>query len=206
MRFDHLVVAAHDLADLVAWFTDRTGVVPTPGGAHVGLGTRNELVGLGPTSYIELVAADPDQPDPAAPRPFGIDGLGPDEIVVATSAVAVDDLDAAVARVAELGLDGGRPMAMSRRRPDGVLLEWRLSVPADPAQAGVVPFSIEWGVDTPHPASSLDHPLSLVELSATHPDPAVIAAATERGVRAEAGSEAALRAVIDTPKGLVELG
>ena len=203
MRFDHLVMAARDLDRLVAWFTERSGVTPTPGGAHVGLGTRNALVGLGPTSYIELVAIDAEQPEPAGPRPFGIDGLG-DRIVVATSAVAVDDLDAAVAEVEASGLDGGTPMAMSRRRPDGVLLEWHLAVPTDPAQAGVVPFSIEWGPTTPHPAASLDHGLTLRSVSVTHPDPTVIAVAAARGLVAAVGP-VSLAAELDTPNGVVTL-
>ncbi|MFD8740899.1 VOC family protein, partial [Streptomyces sp. NPDC059618] len=45
-RFDHIVLATPDLAATVAEFTRRTGVVPAPGGVHVGLGTRNHLVGL----------------------------------------------------------------------------------------------------------------------------------------------------------------
>lgn len=203
MRFDHLVIAARDLDRLVDWFTERTGVTPTPGGAHVGLGTRNALVGLGPTSYIELVAIDTEQPEPAGPRPFGIDELG-DRIVVATSAVAVDDLDAAVAEVRAAGLDGGVPMAMSRRRPDGVLLEWRLAVPSDPVQGGVVPFSIEWGASTPHPAASLEHGLTLRSVSVVHPDPIVVAVAAARGLDAAVGPMS-LSAALDTPNGVVTL-
>lgn len=204
MRFDHLVIAARDLPALVTWFTERTGVTPTPGGPHLGLGTRNELAGLGSTSYVELVAIDPDQPEPERPRPFGIDDLGEGEIVLATTAVAVDDLEAAVASVEARGLDGGMPMAMSRRRPDGVVLEWRLAVPTDPAQAGVVPFSIEWGPSTPHPASTLDDPLELVEVRAHHPDPIVVAAAAERGLVATNGP-ISLSATVASPNGTVTL-
>jgi hypothetical protein len=46
-HLDHLVLATPDLAATVAHFTERTGVEPAPGGAHVGLGTRNHLVSLG---------------------------------------------------------------------------------------------------------------------------------------------------------------
>ena len=72
---DHLVLAGPDLDGLVAWFVAVSGVDPAPGGAHVGLGTRNALVGVGGPTYLELIGPDPDQPEPDAPRPFGVDEL-----------------------------------------------------------------------------------------------------------------------------------
>ena len=72
---DHLVYATDDLERTVASFTDRFRVAPTPGGRHLGWGTRNELVGPGDGAYLELVGPDRGQHDPDGPRPFGIDDL-----------------------------------------------------------------------------------------------------------------------------------
>ncbi|HEV7788173.1 MAG TPA: VOC family protein [Pseudonocardia sp.] len=84
---DHLVFAAPDLAAAVAQFAELTGVRPAAGGRHVGVGTANYLVGLSPAgvdgvgvdeaggAYLEIIGPDPEQPEPAAPRPFGIDEL-----------------------------------------------------------------------------------------------------------------------------------
>ncbi|MEU5696557.1 VOC family protein [Actinosynnema sp. NPDC020468] len=154
---DHLVLAGPDLAALVAWFTERTGVVPAPGGRHVGLGTANRLVGLGGSAYLELIGPDPDAPDPDRPRPFGIDALTGNRLV--TWAVRRSDLDVP-------GYDG--PAPMSRRTADGDLLSWRLAFP--PGPSGVLPFLIDWG-STPHPTTRDLPELPLRWFRGTHPAP-----------------------------------
>ena len=72
---DHLVLATPDISATAAWVEERTGIRASPGGQHVGKGTRNMLCSLSTTSYLEIVGPDPEQPTPSDPRPFGIDGL-----------------------------------------------------------------------------------------------------------------------------------
>src|SRR5262249_11322359 len=59
-RVDHLAYATPDLEKGVAEIERLLGVRATPGGQHPGRGTRNALVSLGPTSYLEIVGPDPD--------------------------------------------------------------------------------------------------------------------------------------------------
>ena len=179
---------------------DGLGVALTPGGPHLGLGTRNLLAGLGGGAYLEVIGPDPAQPEPEGPRPFGIDELTAPTLVA--WAARVENIHDVVGSAKANGYDPGPVMPMSRRRPDDVLLEWQLTPPL----AGVLPFLIDWG-STPHPAESLGHELELVSFTVYHPAPDDVrrglSVLGER-VAVEAG-DPGLRAVLRTPEGEVVL-
>lgn len=165
---DHLVFATPDLAATVADFARRTGVTPAPGGAHEGRGTRNHLVGLGGRAYLEIIGPDPEQTDPGTPRPFGVDTLPAPRTI--TWAISPPDLDAAVERARAHGYDPGPIVPMSRRRPDGTLLRWRLTDGATAHPSGLVPFLIDWG-GSAHPTDSDLPTVPLLSVSAAAPTP-----------------------------------
>jgi hypothetical protein len=204
-HLDHLVLATPDLAATVTDFTRRTGVAPAPGGAHVGLGTRNHLVSLGGTGYLEILGPDPEQSAPGQPRPFGVDDLAVPRTV--TWAISPPDLDAAVAAARARGYDPGPVHPMSRRRPDGTLLEWRLTDGDTAHPSGLVPFLIDWGSSL-HPSASGLPTTPLLSLSATAPDPDEI-----RPLLTAVGTDltitegpVALSFTVDTPLGPVTFG
>ena len=147
---DHVVLSAPDLRRAVADFAARTGIEPTRGGSHPGLGTANFLVGLGADAYLEIIGPDPGQPTPTTRRPFLVDQLRTPRVV--TWAVRTGDLDAAVSAARDRGYDPGVPRAMSRESPTGDLLRWRLTPPRPDYEAGLVPFLIDWGA-TEHPTA-----------------------------------------------------
>ncbi len=150
---DHLVYATTDVASSVAELTTLLGVAPTPGGPHIGIGTRNELVNLGGGAYLEIIGPDIDQPDPRAARPFGIDSIEQPGIV-AWCARPAAHLDQLRDELDVVGAAYSAPWSMSRRRPDGVVLEWDLMMPPNDALLDGVPFCIDWGA-APHPTESL---------------------------------------------------
>jgi hypothetical protein len=192
---DHLVYATPDLE-----VVHRMGFALEPGGQHVGRGTRNHLAGLGGGAYLEVIGPDPAQPEPAEPRPFGIDELTGPRLVA--WAVRVGDITEVVERARAQGHDPGPVMAMSRRRPDGLLLQWRLT----PPEPGLLPFLIDWGA-TPHPSESVGQGAELVSLTGFHPDPESVReglAALGAELDVEAGG-IALVAVLRTPAGEVVL-
>jgi hypothetical protein len=205
-QLDHLVYAVPDLAEAAARFTAVTGVEPAPGGRHLGRGTRNLLVGLGPAAYLEIIGPDPEQPaDPGAVVPFGVDAVTAPRLV--TWAAHPADLAAAVRASAAAGADLGEIAPMSRRTPDGELLSWRLAAPHPAPFDGVTPFVIDWGT-TRHPAAAPALPSVLLRgLHATHPDPAGVGgvlAALGVDLPVEPGPPG-LAALLDTPNGPVVL-
>ncbi|MFD1504727.1 VOC family protein [Georgenia yuyongxinii] len=200
---DHLVYAASDLAHAVAAFEEATGVAPTPGGRHPGQGTRNYLVGLGETAYLEIIGPDPEHPAHGA-KPFGLDELTAPRLV--TWAVHPRDLDTAVAAARAAGADLGAPRPMSRETPGGEVLSWRLASAQPAPYDGVVPFLIDWGM-SPHPACSGLPQAELHAFSGTHPVATDVAGVLDAvGVILPVGAGAAgLRAEITGPRGSVTL-
>ena len=105
MLIDHLIYAHPDLDSAVAAIHRCFGVEASGGGHHPGRGTHNKLLALGPRTYLELIAPDPNQPDPETPRPYGVDGITQGGLV--GWVIAVEDIDAARAYARSHGFDPG---------------------------------------------------------------------------------------------------
>jgi hypothetical protein len=205
IKIDHLVFATPDLAAGVEQVERLLGVRAVPGGQHPGAGTRNALIGLGDETYLEIIGPDPDQPNPDRPRRFGIDELKAPRLI--TWATKGSDLDAIVASAKTHGVDLGQVQSGSRRRPDGLLLSWRLTVSPALNSDGIVPFFIDWG-ETPHPAANLPKGCVLVALRAEHPDAVSVRgrlSILDLSLVVAPGPVPALIATINTPHGKVEL-
>ena len=201
---DHLVYATPDLDAAVEWVTAALGVRPTPGGRHPGLGTRNALLDLGGGAYLELIGIDAEA-TADGPRPFGLDRIAGPRL--AAWAAKTDGIDQRVARARRFGYDPGPVLSMSRRRPDGTELQWRLTSPG-PHSVEVVPFLIEWGDDTPHPSTTSAGGCRLLSFTGAHPEPDAVAEMFRAlGVEfsVEPAPSAALRAEIEGPGGTVTL-
>lgn len=204
-RLDHLVYATPDLSLGIDTIEKLLGVRATPGGQHPGLGTRNALVALGPSSYLEIIGPDPEQPKPAGRRRFGIDELEAPRIVgwVAKGT----DLEKLAAAAAERGVKLGAVIPGSRRRPDGIVLSWRYTDPNTVLADGLVPYFIDWGT-SPHPSATAARGATLVQVRAEHPD----AERTQKmlevlglDLRVGKGPAPAIVATIDSNRGRVEL-
>ncbi|MER6990152.1 VOC family protein [Saccharopolyspora hirsuta] len=202
-RLDHLVYGVPDLLAGVRAVAELLGVDPAPGGRHPDNGTQNYLVGLGGRAYLEIIG-----PDPGATRPpntFGLATLTVPRLV--TWAVRATDLDRAVADARAAGHDPGEARSMSRRTPDGQLLEWRLAKREPNPRDGLVPFLIDWG-SAPHPAESGLPEVRLLSLRAEHPDPESVRAdlrAVGAHLDLTRSDAPALRAEIEGPAGRIEL-
>ncbi len=164
---DHLVLFVADLTTGCDRMEAALGVRPVFGGQHLGLGTHNALVALG-DSYLELIAADPEQPEPPGPRPFGIDDLGQSQLVTfAVRPAPGHTIEELIAAASDAGHETGPVVSMTRMSADGVELHWRLTFPSGDR---LIPFFIDWG-DTPNPATTAPPGPTLVGLSGTTDEP-----------------------------------
>lgn len=218
MKFelDHLVLAARTLDEGIAWCEQTLGLTPASGGRHALMGTHNRVFAIGseafPRAYFEIIAIDPDAPDPGRARWFGLDDPALQKQLAQQGPRLVqwvarcDDLDKALAQWAHCGVDGGRVLGASRPTPRGEL-RWRIAVPDDGARAlgGALPLLIEWA--SMHPTEAL--PESGVSLSAlaigggtAH---ARLAALGLSDWLADGDDAPPLAATLATPKGSVTL-
>lgn len=204
-RVDHLVFGVADLDAGVEYIEQQLGVRPVAGGRHSRYGTHNALVSLGATTYLEIIAPDPELSRPTRGRLFGLDSLQEPRLV--TWAVLSEEIDSAASAAAAAGVAIGPVESGSRERPDGTVLTWKLSDPYAMPLEGAIPFLISWG-ETPHPASSAPGGASLVGLRIEHPAPGgVREALAALGITMDVrrGDEFHLVATIQTTSGLVEL-
>ncbi len=152
LRFDHLVIAARELAPAIAWAETRLGAPPAGRGRHATMGTHNALWGLG-DGYLEVIAPDPDGLRPDRPRWFGFDdpetwAALADGPRLVTWAAATDDLPGLLA-AAPIPL--GAPMALSR---DDLAWEVAMTEAAALPLGGAWPLLIHWTAGL-HPARRL---------------------------------------------------
>lgn len=180
---DHLVVIAPDLASGAAWCEALLGIRPAAGGAHPLMGTHNRLVRLEGAAfsdaYLEIIAIDPaasPERKPPLARWFDLD----DPALLARIArhgpqlahwvVRTDNVAAATASWARLGIDRGRALTASRMSAAG-LLTWKITVRDDGARLleGCLPTLIEWGPLHPAPALAAQG-VVLEALALSHPE------------------------------------
>jgi len=142
LGIDHVVLAVHDLDAATAEVEQSLGLKAGGGGRHLAFGTQNRLIWLG-DSYVELVAIV----DPGVAGQSWFGRLVNAELErgegLVTWAVASDALESDVAAFRGFGSTLGEPAAGERRRDDGSVVRWRVSLPERPGPAE--PFLIEHG-------------------------------------------------------------
>jgi len=214
VALDHLVVAAHSLAQGVAWCETTLGVTPGPGGRHVLMGTHNRLLKMAtvayPNAYLEIIAIDPEAPPPGRPRWFGLDDAalrerladGPRLIhAVARSTM----LDMHRWGLITVGQKPGDPVNAGRDTPEG-RLEWQILLRDDGRLdcGGALPTLLQW--KGRHPAEAMpDSGVTLRSLALCGVPDRARDVLRLRGVSVTSAPGPALRATFATPLGEVTL-
>ena len=203
-RIDHLVFVAPDLATGAHHVESLLGVAPGPGGRHPQWGTHNVLWALGESTYLEVIARDPELPAPPAGVLFGLGAETRPRLL--TWVLRDEDLRTTWSRAAaDAGLGGVE--SGSRRTPDGRELQWNVTDPAALPCDGCAPFLIGWG-QTPHPADSAPQAGTLLELRLEHPSPDTVRRALDAlsvDLEVHAAPHPRVAAVIRGTRGTVTL-
>lgn len=143
LAIDHVILVVDDLEAAAARLEREHGLGSVPGGRHPGHGTGNRIIPLG-DDYVELMAVvDRGEAAASSMGRWAMALAGPDAAPAAVC-LRTDDIDTIAAR---LGLEAA---PMSRQRPDGVTLSWRLCGFDPTVGQGALPFFIQWEVPAEH--------------------------------------------------------
>src|SRR5215470_12782042 len=163
---DHILLGCSDLDRGIAFVEERTGVRAAFGGVHPGRGTRNALLSLGPSRYLEIMA--PDREQKVTPQIARLPELKEPRIV--GWAAHVDNIEELATHLREQSIEFEPPRAGSRQRPDGKVLHWK-SLTLKDDQGGLLPFFIEWSADSVHPSTDAPQGCQLDSFTAMATDP-----------------------------------
>jgi hypothetical protein len=203
-RLDHIAITAPSLEEGGDYVRGALGVDPVPGGRHLRMGTHNRLLKLGPSTYLEVLAVDPDAGPPEFPRWFRMDQDRNAPPRLATWVARTDDVRAAAAASGAYG----------RIEPfERGSLRWEITLPEQGGFVfdGIAPLLIQWRSE-PHPAAALpDSGCTLVALEGWHPRAAALAGLLRAiglvdNFKLSPGPEPRLLAHIQTPGGMRTLG
>ena len=200
---DHIILGCNDLDRGIEFVEESTGVRAAIGGVHPGRGTRNALLSLGERRYLAIMAPDPAQHEivhypqlrsMTDPRLIGW-------------AVHPPDIAAVAKQLRENQIAFTGPEDGSRKRPDGRVLNWKTVNLADDRQ-GLLPFFIEWSVDSVHPSKDAPAHCQLEYFEIMSADSDELSSTLKRiglDLPVQRSDRARLHALISGPKGDVKL-
>jgi len=157
-ELDHLILGCRDLGEGIAYVERLSGYRAALGGSHPGRGTQNALLRLGRTSYLEILAPDPEQQDLKWQKKI----VELSEPRLVGWALKASKLDRLAASFRARGIPVMGPAAGSRTTPEGDVLRWRTVTLVDDRE-GTLPFYIEWDPALGHPARNAPGACHLLE-------------------------------------------
>ena len=149
LEIDHVSICGSNLDTLRQAFTD-VGMTPDFGGPHGNGVTQMAIIGFDDASYIELIA--PIKPGATAGSDWT--KFMSEDAVTCAWAVGTNVLLQQVDRLKKAGIPVKTPEPGSRKRPDGMSIEWMTADVGSGTPGSTLPFIIEdqtpraWRVQT----------------------------------------------------------
>lgn len=207
-ELDHLMWEEWRLSEGEKRFAAATGVTPAFGGKHPEAGTHNSLLSLGPSSYLEIIALDPEHPSASAVPEKAPPAFMPRLIGFG---VRVYDLTQLERQISACGLEVGQLQTelhtVSRQSATGHTMTWRTAVIGGHTFGRYLPFFTYCGGRV-HSSEISPKGCHLLEFSVGHPrarELSQLYAALQIDVPVFQAAAPKLLAILSTPKGLVSL-
>ena len=169
-KIDHFAIGCSGLATGVLDIESKLGVTVPGGSKHAAMSTHNCVMQAGNESFFELIAIDPDAPNPGRARWFSLDDPATQARLrerprALTWVVNTPNLDQVLENSP---VDLGEVVHFERGNRT-----WRLTVPRDGSLPGdgLLPAFIEWSPG-PHPSTGQqDLGVRLHSVRLSHPEP-----------------------------------
>lgn len=149
LELDHVSICGSNLDTLRRIFTDM-GMTPDYGGPHGNGVTQMAIIGFDDASYVELIAPI----KPGATAGSGWAKFMAEDMVTCAWAVGTNVLLQEVERLKKAGIPVKPPERGSRKRPDGMSVEWMTADVGSGTPGSTLPFILEdqtprdWRVQT----------------------------------------------------------
>lgn len=165
---DHLVYAVPDLDKASDELEEALGVRPVFGGYHKTIGTKNALINLGQSCYLEILAIDLTNTSVTS-RWMGVDHIN--EASMSRWALKSTNLTQDQAILKSYNPEMGNTYEGSRETPSGSQLKWNMILPLANPAIELAPFMVDWSGSSAHPTDSLPDVCPLISIHFSHPEP-----------------------------------
>jgi hypothetical protein len=159
-----VVLAAPDLEAAITEFQDKTGIEPRISGSIKGLGIKTARVSFEGSSFLEIIAPDPEKGGPIGNllRASGLTGLKPFHWAIRSSKTG--ELSAPFKKI------GYTPdcIGMFGAREDGTPRKWEMLYLYGHSLRGICPFFINWD-NSDHPCETMPIVGELIQVKVTAP-------------------------------------
>ena len=138
-KIDHFAIGTQSLDEGVAALQETLGVTVPRGGKHDAMSTHNCVMQSGNESFLELIAIDPEAPEPGRTRWFTLDDPATRARLAARPralcwVVGTDDLDAVIAASPVSFGQFARYFRDVAKTPNALYLDGTVSSLWDPAR------------------------------------------------------------------------
>jgi len=204
IQYDHFLLGCSSLETGIQFMKDKTGIEAVKGGKHPNIGTHNALLSLGEKVYLEIIAPDPEAKSLIEAYSFLKEMTTPTLFMWAARTDKMDDL---LKRVQGAGYKNSGIIPGSRQRADASVLKWR-SLLVETDITSVVPFFIEWDINSKHPAIDSPKGCTIDSFEIEYPETEklkTVFTQLQIDVPLKKGTKASLHLKINSPKGTVSL-